>query len=197
MNPKITLSSMREAHHVYKLKCPMVRKILIPQGITSFRETFIASGQVPSRVIVGFISQAAHDGSYQANPFHFQHYNATQVLIQVIDRYYPLQEISKSEFAHNLYLKPFRALCDSMGKFQTNKPLAITYQEYGAGFTLFGFDLTREHQASLLDVQRQTGSVTLYVEFGHDLNRAIYAVIYEEYVKDLILDHYNHPSFPV
>jgi hypothetical protein len=189
---------MKEPQHLYVMRCPIVKKICIPPNVTSFRETFIGSGQVPARVVVGFLSQAASEGSYVSNPFNYHHYRVRQVQIQVNEKFYPAQEVNRWSFTTlGQYLKAYQLTCDSLGKFQTNNPLAITYEEFGAGYSLFAFDLTKEHQASRLDVQRQSGSVTLVVEFEAANQHPFYATVYEDYVKELSLDRFGNPTGPI
>jgi hypothetical protein len=200
LHPKITVEFLRmhatkDLH--YPLRSPDQKFLTLNRGVSTFRESFLTIGQVPKRVFIAFLSQAAHDGSYQANPFNFQNFGIKQIYVQMNEKQYPQPQPIRCVFAEDRYMSAYLALLQSVGKVQTNKPLAITYEEFRNGFCIFGFDLTKELQATSRDSQPQTGSCTLFLEFTAALQVPLFAYIYEEHQKTLILDRFNNPIGPL
>ena len=82
--PHLTLEAHKlhlNKSYAYCLRTPMIKLLTLANNIGSFRETFITTGQIPQRVYIAFISQAAHDGSYQENTFNFQHFDMREICV--------------------------------------------------------------------------------------------------------------------
>ncbi|XP_063436428.1 mucin-2-like [Mytilus trossulus] len=56
---------------------------VIPTGSTEFFWDAMFPRSLPSKVVIGLISQKAANGDYTANPFNFQHFNMTNVTMKV------------------------------------------------------------------------------------------------------------------
>ncbi|XP_034256972.1 uncharacterized protein F54H12.2-like [Thrips palmi] len=60
-------------------------------------------GQIPKRIIIGFVSNPAFNGSYQYNPFNFQHYDLNYLSLYVDSEQIPAQPITpdyEHKFSH-------------------------------------------------------------------------------------------------
>ena len=82
--PHLTLEAHKlhlNKSYAYCLRTPMIKLLTLANNIGSYRETFITTGQIPQRVYIAFISQAAHDGSYQENTFNFQHFDMREICV--------------------------------------------------------------------------------------------------------------------
>jgi hypothetical protein len=199
-HPKITLDAHKAhqlASYSYPLRTAQLKLITLGNNIASFRETFVTGGQIPCRVILAFVSQAAHDGSFQENPFHFAHHNLSEIHIRVNDKIHPSRGAIRSNYANGDYLEAYTNTLQALGKLQGNKPLAISFSEFANGFNIHAFDLTREQTASSDNTYVQKGSCTAYLDFEAPLAHPIYMLIYEEYQHKLQLEPSNYPIGPL
>ena len=59
----------------YPIKRVLVKSLTIPQGDLSITKEGLFTGQLPSRLVIGLVDNAAYNGSYDSNPYIYQHFN--------------------------------------------------------------------------------------------------------------------------
>ena len=57
----------------------VMREFNVPQGGNTFIENNLHSGQIPSRIVFGFVGNNAHVGNYKHNPFNWELVNVEKV----------------------------------------------------------------------------------------------------------------------
>ena len=60
-----------------------IKTYSISQGTQSHSQEAVSSGQLPNRVVLAFVENASMNGAYNENPFHFKHFNVTEVKLWV------------------------------------------------------------------------------------------------------------------
>jgi hypothetical protein len=58
-----------------------VQNRTINMGVTSERFENLVKGTLPKRLCLGMVSSAAFNGSYNNNPFNFQHFNLSELSV--------------------------------------------------------------------------------------------------------------------
>ena len=106
----------------------------------------ITTGQIPSRIIFGFVDSIAFKGSYGKNPFYFQHYKLSEVNLYVNSEKYPGIPITY-DFAHQDVSQGYDFYLEQLGLHQS-KTNGISRLDYEKGYTIFVFDLTTDLSAS-------------------------------------------------
>jgi len=65
----------------YQIKRTICKALAIPQNFRDARFEKVISGQLPTRLVVGLVSNSEYNGSKCHNPFNFQHYNLSEIAI--------------------------------------------------------------------------------------------------------------------
>lgn len=189
--PAVTLSHQKllEQNHVaqYPTINSQVNTYSIPKGNLFFSEDNIYFGTVPSRIILGLVSNDAFIGNDTTNPFLFSHNNVTCVNLMVNNVSVPSRPITV-DFAENLYQDSFHLLNKCVSKMNDNKGLPFTKTMYANGYTLFGFDIfPLDLTDSTLHLERQ-GSCKLELTFSAGLKDAVTIILYSEKQRVLTID---------
>jgi len=66
-------------------KCPVCRVVCktfaVPQNYRDVSHEKLFSGQLPTRLVVGFVNNLAFNGNLERNPFNFKHYNLSEIAL--------------------------------------------------------------------------------------------------------------------
>ena len=173
----------------YPIKHSRVHPVTIPANIADHLATISMSGPVPSRIVIGFVSQASFTGGYQANPFNFEHFGVNYIALKVNGKVFPTSGPIEPDYANNECVLPYYQLYEALTSIPPIKPIAITLDQFRQGFTLYAFDLTRQHNASSLDTYPEVAPVDLHVKFAAANANSIYAIIYDETDKYFLIDN--------
>jgi len=175
---------------LYPVNEGSVKFFTIPQGNQSFISENVFNGVVPSKIIMGFVSNASFNGTYQSNPFKFHHYNANYVNVTVnnIPAPYPPLQL---DFSRDQYLSAYWMLYTSLGVAGDNRSFCLSNSDFKHGFTLFAFDfqkLAGEQEALTLD---KAGSVRIEFKFQKALPEAVNLIVYSELMKTYEVDQFR------
>ena len=99
-------SVLKENNALYPYQKTDIRTKHMASG--SYGETLeeIYQGQVPSRLIVGFVESESYNGSFSKNPFHFQNFNLSKIGFYVDGESVPHQPF-EFDFKNCQYLQGF------------------------------------------------------------------------------------------
>ena len=90
-----------------------VKMTTIAANTSEFYWDDVWNGKRPSRMYVTFVSQAAVNGSYTENPFNFQHFNLSEIVLYVNGEPHPVRPM-KLDFGDNRsYVTPLCNLYQS------------------------------------------------------------------------------------
>ena len=140
----------------YPIKRVLMKDIVIPYESKRFVLQGFHTGVMSTRIVMGFLNNVAASGSYELNPFNFQHYKLNEVLVKVSNQLVPYQKSLKLEFKPDYKFGTSNALEGYYSLFKNIReaPNDITYNDYFNGNTLLAFDLTLDqcssHHYSLL-----------------------------------------------
>ena len=113
----------------------------IPQGAMSHTHENLFLGTLPKRLILWCIDNDAYNGEYSKNPFNAKN-NAINFLAVYVDgrqvRAKPLQP----NFETGSYIRSYVNLFSATGKQSQDEGNGLSRDDFGQGYTFFGFDLT-------------------------------------------------------
>lgn len=92
---------------------------------------------VPKRVLVVLVNETRYNGELDTNPFRFQHFTMSEILVTVDERQYPMAGGYRVNFNQNDYLEAYSQLLADCGH-----QVDIAMNEYPQDLTVFSFDLT-------------------------------------------------------
>ena len=97
-------------------------------------------GEVPSRLVVGMVKSQAFNGDYNLNPYHFEHFDVSNIGFFVNGESTPRSSF-KLDVENGIYLQGLNSLYKITGKTMENSDIGITRETYRQGYTLIGFDV--------------------------------------------------------
>ncbi|KAK3928356.1 hypothetical protein KUF71_016603 [Frankliniella fusca] len=92
-------------------------------------------GQIPKRIIIGFVTNQAFNGHYQSNPYNFQHFNLNYLSLFDDTQQIPAQPLTP-DFERNMHIDAYNTLFSGTGIHWKDAGNVITYAEYPRGYTL-------------------------------------------------------------
>ncbi|XP_071582470.1 uncharacterized protein F54H12.2-like [Temnothorax nylanderi] len=152
----------------YPLTRVEVKTFTIHAGLVGESIDNVILGQLPKRIIVGFVDNRAFNGDRKLNP--------------------PLQpSFSRDE---PLYVEAYHTLFSGTGIHFLNEGNSISREDYAEGFTLFAFDLTPDLSANFAGHWNlvKHGSLRLEVRFEKALTTTVNCIVYAEFDNVLEID---------
>jgi hypothetical protein len=183
--PSIVEQHMRGLQSDVNAKYP-IRRVVV-KALTLNKDTVsecinnISKGQVPRRLIVGFVKHTAYSGSWTENPFNFTHFNIKKMILNIGGSPAPFLKGLRFDYDNNEYMLGYSTIFKGLYKGIYENGNSISYNEYPNGNNLYVFNLTPDHCDDEHVTFPQTGDVTLDVEFSKALVNNISAIFYLEY----------------
>ena len=113
----------------------------IPQGAMSHTHENLFLGTLPKRLVLWCIDNDAYNGNYAKNPFNAKN-NAINFLAVYVDgRQVPAKPLQPN-FENGSYIRSYVNLFSATGKHAQDEGNELTLDDFGNGYTFFGFDLT-------------------------------------------------------
>lgn len=195
VSPNIQLAHLQALHKgnaKYHLKRAVTKMFAVPQGNMQINKENLFLGQLPTRLVIGFIKNGAFHGKYELNPFNFQHFNATYVCLHVGGKTIPAKPL-RLNFPLQHHARAYLMMLQSLGKTWQDEGNDITLTDFGNGYTLFVFDLSPDQcgdgdHAQLI----KHGSLRLEVQFSEALNETINIVAHGEFNNLLEIDKHKN-----
>ena len=131
----------------------------------------LVSGQLPTRLVVGIVDNAAFNGRRDRNPFNFHHYNLTEIALYLDGHQQHTLKPIQPDFEAGLFVRAYNTLF-----------------AFRAVTTLYAFDLT----ADLGDDDHfnliKHGNLRLALKFGEALPHTVTVISYAEFDNVIELD---------
>ena len=162
-------------------KYPMIKSEVKTTSIAAGQVSFVWEdmflGKCPRKMIVGFVSARACNGSLDKNPFNFQIYDLNQIGVTL-----------NGENVHGQPLKMLKGdtvqslvtLYDVSGKWQKDKSISIERSDVSGGYALYAFSLQPYPSAPFKTLEK-AGHVQLQAFFGSPLAESVTVIAYCEY----------------
>ncbi|XP_062600266.1 uncharacterized protein F54H12.2-like [Saccostrea cucullata] len=120
----------------YPLRRVEVKTFTIPTGTQSKITDHLFQGQMPKRLILGFVENAAFNGDKTKNPFHFQNFGIKKLDVSINGETMS-NRCFEPNFNDDLYLRSYLSLYQALGKLVEDWAPDITLEKYKSGFTLW------------------------------------------------------------
>ena len=181
-----TESLLNGDRFTYPLTRVKTHLLTMPLGVQNYTLKVDESGQLPQRLIVGFLSHSARSGSYQQSPFNFKNFGVDHV--SLIFNGIPVGRAYKPDFTRSLWAREYMHLMESCDRGDVDADIGVPYESFGQGFALYAFDgrpdLTQGEAVPLI----RTGSVSIEVGFKAATTETLSALIYAEHYGAFLLD---------
>lgn len=174
----------------YPLTRVEVKAISMHAGIHGDTLDNVILGQLPKRIIIGFVDNKAFNGDYGKNPFNFHHYAINYLSLYVDGQQIPSKPLQTDFIDSRMYVDAYHTLFSGSGIHFLNDGNCISRSKYPYGHCLFAFDLTPDLSANSSTHWNllRHGSVRIEVRFAGSLPTTINCIVYAEYDNVLEID---------
>jgi hypothetical protein len=172
----------------YPIRRVVCKSFTVPRGFMDVSHEKLFSGQLPTRIVVGLVNNAALNGSFDRNPFNFEHFNMSELSLYLDGQQQYAMKPIETDYAHGQYIRAFNTLFTGTGKIFRDEGLFIDREEYYRGYALYAFDLTADlGEDDHFNLARQ-GSVRLVLKFTDALAVTVSVVAYAEFENVIEID---------
>lgn len=184
INPTISLQHTKTLEGGVTAKYPIRRGVVVtftvPQGNSSFSKESLTQGQLPRRVFLALNTNEAFNGSATTHPFDFKSLGLDHLVINNGSQNFPSQSF-KPDFAHGDYAHAYQQLYAAAGIDGDSRGLAITREDFGNSYAIFGFDLTADLCEGAHVDPIKHGGLRVEGHFNTPLAAPINCIVYCEY----------------
>lgn len=149
-------------------------------GRGDLSEPNLVSGVLPRRIIFGLLDSQAFNGSLSKNPFNFQNFDVSTVVLRKNGTPMPYEEIDL-DYTNDCSSRGYLSLIQGTGKLYDDQGFAITPEQYNHGYALYGFDLTSDWGACGNFDLVEEGKLSLEVKLKNASTKSITMVVYLEF----------------
>ena len=186
--------ALEESNAKYPIRRVECKSFTMSRGVRSGNEENLFSGQIPKRIVLGFVSNNGYNGSFTTNPFNFEHFNVEQINLTVDGQQMPAKPLQMN-FADNEYIQSYMTLFSGTGMSFKDDGNNVSRDEYKAGFTLFAYDLTPDMEESGHVQLIKQGIVSLGLKFRDALAAAVNVIVYAEFENLIEIDKHRQVIF--
>jgi len=172
----------------YPIRRAVCKTITIPNTFRDINIEKLFSGQLPSRLVVGLVANAAYNGANNRNPFNFANFNLMEISVYTDgQQQYGMKPLS-TDFTNALYIRAYNTLFSGTGKVFKDEGNGISRTAFSEGNALYAFDLSPDlAEEDHFNLQKQ-GSVRLVLKFRQALNENVSVIAYAEFENVLEID---------
>ena len=203
---KAVLSPMVQIAHIqaltkgtakYPLRPVDCKVYSIAQGAMSHTHENLFLGTLPKRIILWCVDNDAFNGTFEKNPFHAKNNAINFLAIYVDGRQVPAKPLQPN-FETGHYIRSYVNLFSATGKHAQDEGNELTRDDFGNGYTFFGFDLTPDACDDSCLHLVQKGNLRIEIHFAEALAQTVNVIVYAEFEAVLEIDKgrniiYNHP----
>ena len=173
---------------VYPVSEGSVKFYTIPSGNQSFTAENVFSSTVPSRIVLGFVGNAAYNGSYSKHPFQFSLYDINYLNVTVNNVSVPMPPLNIDT---ERSLLPYWMLYTSLGLVGQNQGSLINRNNFSEGYGLFAFDLQKSSTSDDALTLERSGNVRIEIKLKKSLPEAVNLILYYELPKVFEIDQFR------
>ena len=126
----------------YPIRRVVCKTFTVPTGLRDISHEKLFSGQLPTRVVVGLVSNEAFNGHRERNLFNFRHFSAAEISLYLDGPQQYGIKLMELNYADSHYIRAYNTLFSGTGKICRDEGIAIDRNDYANGYALYTFDLT-------------------------------------------------------
>ena len=181
-------AALEIADSIYPFARTDIHTFNIAEGNFGMNIEDIWQGEVPTRLVVGFVKSQAYNGDYHLNPFHFEHFDVSDIGFFVNGEATP-RPAYKLDIENGIYLQGLNSLYKITGKTMENSDIGITRETYQQGYTLIGFDVDPTTSPDFRYVGKpHEGHTKLEIRFKRGLPTPVTVILYATFPENMTID---------
>lgn len=153
-----------------------IKTFTLSSGLKSITIPNAVNGALPTRMVLGLVSNSAYAGNLTKNPFNFKNYKLNHISLSENGIQIPSTAYTP-DYDKDLFARNYLSLFTDLGQHKTNVP----FNEYKESTCLYVFDLTQDFSASdpFSNVTR-SGDISIHLKFNEDLSETVTLIVYME-----------------
>ena len=151
----------------------------IPQGARSSTHEKLFLGTLPKLIILWCIDNDALNGAFGKKTFHAMNNAINFLAVYVNGRQVPAKPLQPN-FETGQYVRSYVNLFSATGKQAQDEGNELTRDDFGNGYTLFGFDLTPDACDGGCFHLVHKGNLRIEIHFAAPLAQTVNVVVYDE-----------------
>lgn len=170
------MTALQHRNALYPIQRTEMMSYTISRGDLSHSKENMFRGQLPKFLVVGMVTNKSYNGDWASNPFNFQHFDINHVALYREGESVPGRAFNP-DFPNKIFTREYMNLFSSLELFNVNDDMGITLDDFGAGYTLFGFNLTPDLHMTEHSQPYREGNLRLELKFGTALPEAINVIV--------------------
>ena len=173
---------------VYPIVRVVMKEFSVTQGGNMFIENALHSGQLPTHIMFGLVSNQAHVGSYKHNPFNWTHADARKVSLfhdgQVVNGR-PLE----MDVENGNVMDGYWSLMRATNTRYANAGGLITLSDYKkGGYALYAYDLSQSQCDEQYIDPKRNGGLSLEIEFAKNIPEPLTLCVFLQFDSEIIIN---------
>jgi hypothetical protein len=199
---RLVVEAHLKALAISNAKYPIRRSIVVPHVINKGSLDMIVDnvyvGQLPRRAFFGMVSHNAYNGSFNLNPYNYQHFNMNYLALYLDGTQYP-EKAFQPDFENGNYIREYMSLFEATNQLGADSCIDISRSDYPKGNVLIAFNFAPDlasgccSSGHLSPVKK--GRMRLHLRFAKPLPETINALIYLEFDNIIEINEERNPLF--
>ena len=180
--------SLSKEDAIYPVSTSKIKVFTKPRGVRDISiNNQLSTPDIPSRIVVGMVSNAAFSGSKLLNPFNFKHFNINYADVRINSKSILTRPLTMN-MNRRQYLDAFYTTMISLGYAGKDDGYNITRDQFDGGYFLLGFDTSPTLCNGTYADPTQTGNVDIELKFAQELPETVSVIVYCKYSNKIIID---------
>lgn len=179
------------------LKYPMVnvqmRSFTLGPNRNDLSEQNIYSGQLPRRVIIGFIDSERIENNFDKNPYVFSHHDLGKICLKTNGTPVTYQEI-EMDFTNNNFYEGYTAFLKGCNRLFDDSTNVVTPEMFANNFCIHIFNLSSDAEDTTNDIIRE-GKLSLEAITKTSITKPVTIIIYMEFESVMEIDNNRRVTY--
>ena len=180
--------SIKNTPAIYPFMESDIKSFAIAKGSYLITLDDVYQGKVPSRLVCAIVRADAYSGSYQLNPFSFEHCNIDSFICYADNHALPSNGII-TKFSSNSYQEAYHALFSNTDLSSPDRGTDITREDFQNGNAIFVFDLDPHSRTPSVLPARRAGNLSLEIRMAVPLPWTATLLCYAKFPSQIQIDH--------
>jgi len=120
----------------YPIRRVVCKSFAIPQNYLGVNHQKLFSGQLPTRIVIGLVTNQAFNGHREQDPFNFRNFNLQEIALYLDGQQQHAVRPTQPNIAAGQYIRAYNTIFAGTGKLDGDEGLFIDREDYGNGYAL-------------------------------------------------------------
>jgi len=179
----------------YPTRRVVCKSFAIPQHYLDVSHEKLFSGQLPTRLVIGLVTNQAFNSHAERNLFNFQHFKVNEIALYLDGQQQHAIRPIQPDYERALYIRAYNSMFAETGKLCKDEGLCINRNDYANGYALYAFDLSADLGENDHFGLVRKGSVRLALKFAAALAATVTVIAYAEFENIIEVDRHRNVVF--